>query len=56
MDFSFASRKDLPELLALFQAATRSMDAQGIHQWDEIYPDKTVLSEDIECGIMRSGK
>lgn len=56
MDFSFASRKDLPELLALFQAATRSMDAQGIHQWDEIYPDKTVLSEDIECGIMEVGQ
>lgn len=55
MEFSYASISDIPELMALFQAATRSMDEQGIYQWDEIYPDRQILLEDIEQGIMEIG-
>ena len=56
MEFSYASIFDVPELMSLFQAATRNMDEQGIHQWDERYPDRQILSEDIDCGIMEVGR
>ncbi|NLI54465.1 MAG: N-acetyltransferase [Clostridiales bacterium] len=56
MDFSTARRCDLPELIALYRAAIQSMDAQGIPQWDEIYPDRRVIAEDISRGEMEVGR
>ena len=56
MEFFHAIQSNLPELLALYVAATKQMDEQGIPQWDEIYPDKSVLLEDIELGRMYVGK
>ena len=47
MEFRKARSRDLQELMALFRAATEAMDAQGIPQWDEIYPNREVLGEDI---------
>ena len=32
------------------------MEKQGIHQWDEIYPDKAILEEDIAKNQMYIGK
>ena len=55
MIFSRARQDDLPELVALFQAATRQMDAQGIFQWDALYPDEGILSEDVARGNMTCG-
>ena len=55
MEFSFACRDDLPEIVSLFGEATRHMDATGIHQWDAIYPDRQILLEDIEQGILQIG-
>ncbi len=52
MIFSCARQNDLPELVSLFQAATRQMDTQGIFQWDELYPDEGILSEDVARGNM----
>ena len=52
MDFAIARQEDLPELVSLFQAATRQMDAQGVFQWDELYPDEGILSEDVARGNM----
>ena len=56
MDFSYASRNDLTELLTLFQVTTQSMNEHNIFQWDEIYPDRQILLEDIEHGIMEIGR
>ena len=50
-----ARKQDLPEIVSLFQAATRQMDAQGVFQWDELYPDEGILSEDISRGNMIVG-
>lgn len=47
LHFERAVPADLPEVLRLFQAATKHMDEQGIPQWDEIYPNREVLGEDI---------
>ncbi len=55
MDFSFALQSDLPELMALYRAATRQMEEQGVFQWDEIYPSSEVVLGDIERGQMRIG-
>jgi ribosomal protein S18 acetylase RimI-like enzyme len=55
MEFRGAEPRDLPELMALFRAATQQMDARGILQWDEIYPDEATIRADIVRGQMRVG-
>lgn len=42
-----AREEDLPAVLGIFFGATRFLRSKGIEQWDEIYPDETVLSADI---------
>lgn len=56
MEFTIATEQDLPELMSLYRAATRHMDAQGIRQWDEQYPTESILGEDIRCGLLRVGR
>ncbi|MEZ4508791.1 MAG: GNAT family N-acetyltransferase [Eubacteriales bacterium] len=53
MVFSRALPDDLPELVSLYRLAARRMEAKGIFQWDDIYPDSHVISRDIERGEMR---
>ncbi len=48
MNFILAQDKDLEAIWAMFQAATNEMNKNAIYQWDEIYPNKIVLKEDIE--------
>jgi len=54
--FERAVPADLPEVLALFQAATKHMDEHGIPQWDEIYPNRDVLGSDIALGELTVGR
>jgi ribosomal protein S18 acetylase RimI-like enzyme len=42
-----AGEDDLNELCALVQAAIKAMEAHAIPQWDERYPDREILREDI---------
>ncbi|PAW80589.1 MAG: GNAT family N-acetyltransferase [Pedosphaera sp. Tous-C6FEB] len=49
---------DLPELLALKDACIARMRAEGIEQWDEVYPDAAVFSRDLAAGtlhVLREG-
>jgi ribosomal protein S18 acetylase RimI-like enzyme len=39
---------DLDNVIAIVREVTRHMNQQGISQWDEIYPDRTILQKDIE--------
>jgi GNAT superfamily N-acetyltransferase len=55
MEFTFAKTCDLVELMSLYRAVTRHMEAQRIPQWDEIYPSVEVIRQDIERGQMRLG-
>ena len=42
-----AREEDLPAVLDIFFGAVRLMRSKGIGQWDELYPDQAILSEDI---------
>jgi len=43
---------DLSSLEALTAACLVQMRAQGIEQWDEIYPDGPVIAQDIATGTL----
>ena len=43
---------DIEDVAAIFRRATCDMDAQGIYQWDELYPSKAILKSDIDSGEM----
>lgn len=45
-----AERKDLKEIVSLYKEAISNMISNKIFQWDEIYPNEEILSEDIEKG------
>ncbi len=42
-----ALKEDLQEISNMFKAAIKLMESQGIHQWDEIYPNEAILYDDI---------
>lgn len=50
--FRLAQPEDIPQVLALFFGAVKHMCENGIQQWDEIYPDETILTADIQSGQM----
>ena len=56
MNYSKATIDQLDEVFSVFKNAIINMEKQGIHQWDEIYPDKQIISEDIEKETMFIGK
>lgn len=43
-----ANRSDFPYVLSLYAGAVRKMREMGIDQWDELYPDRDLLLQDIE--------
>jgi ribosomal protein S18 acetylase RimI-like enzyme len=53
--FRKAVREDLAEIVRLFSAATRHMDALGIPQWDECYPTRDDISGDFTRGELYVG-
>ncbi|TAL33641.1 MAG: GNAT family N-acetyltransferase [Spirochaetes bacterium] len=40
----------LDEAFALIRSVTRKMDDEGIFQWDEIYPTREILRDDLRSG------
>ena len=56
MNYSKADINDLEEIYSLYQNAIIAMEKDNIHQWDEIYPDKDILKEDITKNQMYIGK
>ena len=47
-----ATSADLPDILELLARCLASMRADGIDQWDQVYPSERVLSNDIAAGSM----
>jgi len=47
---------DIEELVDMYTAAVVEMQASGIDQWDEIYPDRDVILEDIHREELTVGK
>ena len=48
MDFRTAKIQDLEEICTIVKVAIKSMNENGIYQWDEIYPAKKDFANDIE--------
>lgn len=48
LEFALAQKSHLEEVYDLFVSAIKKMDEQGIPQWDELYPNKPILDEDIQ--------
>jgi ribosomal protein S18 acetylase RimI-like enzyme len=52
MQLRKAAEKDLDSIIKMYEEAKKALCARGIYQWDEIYPDKKILSEDVRSGQM----
>ena len=50
LTFKKAENSDLPEVLLLYKSVVKNMIDSGINQWSDEYPNKEVLSADIEKG------
>ena len=55
MQYSKAKENQIEEIFAIFSAAIKHMEEQGIHQWDQIYPDRQIIAEDISKNQMYIG-
>ena len=55
LNFRKATYDDLPQILKLYKAVVENMISSGIYQWSDEYPNKAVLSEDIEKGELIIG-
>jgi ribosomal protein S18 acetylase RimI-like enzyme len=51
-----AEQSDVDEIFGMYQAAIKHMRMSGIEQWDELYPDKCILLEDIHKNELTVGK
>lgn len=47
IEFTIAEEKDLEKIASIFASAIKKMDEQNIPQWDEVYPDKNIIEDDI---------
>lgn len=48
LDFRKARHQDFDAIWQIFSSAIVHMNEQGIEQWDEIYPDKDIILDDIK--------
>ncbi|WP_294354093.1 GNAT family N-acetyltransferase [uncultured Clostridium sp.] len=48
LKFQLAKKSDLDKIFEMYTDAIKEMEKNNIHQWDELYPDKEILEEDIE--------
>lgn len=57
MDISFRKPviAELDMIFKIYEAAIENMESNHIFQWDELYPDKTLLAEDINKGELSIG-
>ncbi len=56
MRFRKAVPSDLEEIVAVFGRAVKTMEENHIFQWDEQYPDRGILQEDILAKQMYVGE
>ncbi|MDD5928982.1 MAG: GNAT family N-acetyltransferase [Spirochaetales bacterium] len=55
MNYTKAIINQLEEVFSVYSNAIIAMEKDGIPQWDEIYPDKAIIKEDIEKAQMYIG-
>ncbi len=47
-----AEAGDLDDLLVLLRTCVEEMQARGLDQWDDVYPERATLAGDIERGTL----
>ena len=52
MTIRLAEKLELPHIMKLFSQCTAHMNARGIDQWDEHYPNVEVVEQSIASGSM----
>jgi Acetyltransferase (GNAT) family. len=50
MNIRKAAIKDIDEIMKLIKDAVHDMQRRGVDQWDDIYPNREVIEEDVESG------
>jgi ribosomal protein S18 acetylase RimI-like enzyme len=50
MTITKASTTDIPEIMSLIRAAVKKMNDGGVQQWDETYPNREIITDDIKTG------
>lgn len=50
MEFRIAKNEELEQVMALYQKAIQNMQARGINQWVDGYPDRSYVENDIQNG------
>ena len=55
LEFRKATAADLEAVYQVYTGAIAKMDNSGIPQWDEMYPDREILSEDISKNQLTVG-
>ena len=56
IEFTKAKRSDIDEIVDMFRYTIKEMNANGIPQWDEIYPCRDDLLHDMEQQELYVGK
>lgn len=52
LHFRQACPAETDMIVAMYKEAIKEMEREGIFQWDDIYPDRTIISSDIDKGEM----
>ena len=48
MNITLASCSDINEIMGLIESCIKNMESQDIYQWDEYYPTREIIGDDIE--------
>ena len=56
INFTLGEKRDLEEIMSVIHNAVKEMDRLHINQWDEKYPDKEIIEEDITNKELYLGK
>ena len=56
LNFMLADASQLEEIYQIFIVAIEEMNKNNIPQWDELYPDKEILQNDIQKKELYIGK
>ena len=55
VQFRKARIEDIDAIVFMYQKAIETMIEHKIYQWDEIYPERSILTEDIQLGQLYLG-
>ena len=56
LNYYKAKSQEIDEIFNIYSKSIIKMEKDGIHQWDNIYPDKEIIAEDIAQECMYIGK